>query len=144
MNPTIAIITGAVGLLVGLVSLLAVAVQLGRVLQRQDTSDAANKVRDESIKTLQESKHDHTAAMQLQASRIEILSSNHSRSESDLHSLHSQFADVQRGLAALREDLVGRLIRIEMAVEHHSVPSPQPSAGGFRRTTESNPLTPTR
>ena len=139
MSPALTIVAGAVGLLVGLVSLLAVAVQLGRVLQRQDSADTANKLRDESIKVLQESKHDLAASLQLQTNRIEILSANYARSESDLHSLHNQFADVQRGLAALREDLVGRLIRIEMAVEHHSTPSPPPGQGPFRRATDPQP-----
>ncbi|TAK27228.1 MAG: hypothetical protein EPO40_16525 [Myxococcaceae bacterium] len=130
MSPTLMLIAGLVSLGVGLVSLLAIAVQLGRVLQRQDTAESAVKQLDAAIVTLKDGHHEQDRAIQAVTARIDGQAGDHARAAERVSELRTQFHEMLRTLTALREDVVGRLARIEGYVEHQSAPPPQPS-GAF-------------
>ena len=119
-------VVGAIGLAL---TLAAVLVSLGRVLQRQDHVEAAAKVTAATVDALKETLHAQERELQATAARIDGQAGEHARASEKLSELRTQFHEAIRSLTSLREDIVGRLARIESYVEHHSTPPPLPGSG---------------
>lgn len=126
MSPTLAVVIGVVGLLSGLVSLLAIAVQLGRVLQRQDALEKASKDRADDDKEDARALQAVTASVQSLTSRADHDDERRKQIAAEVADLRRSHADGSRELSLLRSEIVERLIRIESHVERHTPAPAQP------------------
>lgn len=128
MTPA-AILGVVVGVLGFAVTLSAILVSLGRVLQRQEHAELAAKALAEEVVALKATVRQLERDIQATTARLDGLGADHQRGNEKVSELRTQFSETLRTITSLREDLVDRLARIESYVEHHSTPPPQPGAG---------------
>lgn len=126
MSPTLALLAGAVGLATGIISLLAIAVQLGRVLQRQDAAEKIIAQQDTDAKEAERARQALASTVQHLVNRCDHADERRKHAESELSDLRRQHADGSRDLSLLRSEILERLIRIESHVERHTPAPPQP------------------
>ena len=99
-------VVGAIGLAL---TLAAVLVSLGRVLQRQDHVEAAAKVTAATVDALKETLHAQERELQATAARIDGQAGEHARASEKLSELRTQFHEAIRSLTSLREETENKL-----------------------------------
>lgn len=124
---TLAAVSAILALAAGIATFIAFAIQLGRVLQRQDSSEELAREHVRKIDALERSRHEAAQLTQAALNRVAVLEQSHERAQSEHVELRRAHVDTGRELTSLRQDLIERLARIEAWLERAAVGSPQSS-----------------